>query len=94
MKSEIFKKITKDYIRKIRSNVFQEKKNHNELGLKQYREIKPLLIQICENGDIKMLDIVLNKEIENIFLCMTCKINKSNKTASLFRITRKNRSKK
>lgn len=58
--------------------------NHNNLTDKQYQEIKSILEESVSKNDAELVEILLNEEIE--VQGMTFKINKTQHTASLFKV--------
>ena len=63
--------------------------NHNQLRSQQeFDEIKYQLHEACKKGDLELIEIYLSGTIENETNDLTFKINKTNKTASLFKINK------
>lgn len=63
--------------------------NHNEINSsEEFENINYLMKRACRRGDVELLEIYLNKEIEidSEIGRLTFKINKANKTASLFKV--------
>ena len=64
--------------------------NHNKLRSQQeLDEVDPLLRMACNIGYLEPIEIYLSETIENESNDMKFKINKTNKTASLFKINNK-----
>ena len=61
---------------------------HNKLRSKdEFYEIKDNLYEACENGDLEMIKILLSEKIENSSRTLKFKIDETNQTASLFKIS-------
>ena len=66
-------------------------KNSNYLqSEEEFKEIEYRLQVACEKGDLELIKIYLSKRIENATKDMIFNINKTNQTASLFKIERGN----
>ena len=71
--------------------IFELLTNSNNLhSEKEFKEIKDKLHRACERGDLELIKIYLNETIKNESQDMIFKIDKTNNTASLFRVNTKN----
>ena len=61
--------------------------NHNQLlSQDELAEVNELHHEACKKGNLKLIEIYLNETIEDETNNLKFKINKTNKTASLFKI--------
>ena len=64
--------------------------NHNQLQSQQeFDEVQNTLYEACKKGDIELIKICISETIENETKDLKFKINKTNKTASLFQPSKK-----
>ena len=64
--------------------------NHNHLrSEEEYNQIDTKLLTACRKGDIELIKICLSETVHNDSKDLTFKIDKTNKTASLFQVSSK-----
>ena len=84
---EYEKDLNREASRGKKEEIIELLKNHNQISsLQELNEIKDFLHDACQIGDLELIEIYLSETIENESKDLTFKINKTKKTASLFKI--------
>lgn len=100
LKLEVFKIPIIKYEKNMHTRSAKEKKNeilelfsnYNHLHSKEeYKEVKNILHEACQEGDLELIKIFLSETITNESNLLSFKIDKTNWTASLFKVNNKSK---